>query len=183
MFTQKDDKVILISTEQPQLKKYIGSEWLVKTVIHEYHPASAIIGRDNLKASVYLKNLEVIPPEDGAFEYNETVKIDKLYQKTSVYTCKPHLLDKVGKIRGFDSRNQYYFVKCADGEVGWSPATCLTPLDYKGEHFYYPGDVVNYKNKSCTVNKIKKSKFKWGQLLYIKGDWIPSTDVKLIDKQ
>jgi hypothetical protein len=182
MFAQKDDKVILISTEQPQLKKYVGSEWLVRAVIHEYHPASAIIVKDNLQASVYLKNLEVIPPEESPFEHNEAVKIIKTYQKTSVYTCKPHLVNEAGHIKGFDSRNQYYFIRCLNGEIGWFPATCLAPLDYRGERFFYPGDTVRYKNKNCVINKVKKSKFKWGQLLFINGSWVPSTDVKAIEK-
>ena len=58
----------------------------------------------------------------------------------------------------------------------WLPY--LLPLDYKGERFFYPLEEVTYKDKTCIVSKIKKSKFKWGQLLFIDGEWVPSTDVE-----
>lgn len=180
MFVQKGDQVILIAANQESLKKYIGSEWDVISIDRDVHPASALISNGILQANVYIKNLDVLPPKNGPFDYNEQVKVIKKYTKSNLYICNLNIINAVGSVRSFDSRNGYYYIMCPNGEAGWFPINCLVPVDYKGEHFFYPHDSVKYKNKICLVSKIRKSKFKWGQVLYIDGLWVPSTDVEKI---
>ena len=181
MFVKEGDEVILIDTEEPNLRHYIGLKWKVKTVIFAYTPASAIITRNNLQASCFIRQLEVVPPESSPFNYNDLVSIKKDPPKsfwTSNYPCHNELLGKTGHIKGYDSRNEFLLVRCNMGGSGWFPPQYLLPLDYKGERFFYPLEDVKYKDEICTISKIKKSKFKWGQLLFIDGEWVPSTDVE-----
>jgi len=180
MFVSKGDNVILIETDQPQLRNYIGTQWKVEAVMLSYHPASAIISSGNLQASIFIRYLEVIPPADSPFEYKDLIKIKEPYEKVNAYTCKKELLGKIGKIRGYDSRNTFYFIHCNTGECGWFPIQSLVPLSYKGERFYYPLEKIRFKDKVCIINKIKQSIFKYGQLLLIDGEWIHSTDVEPI---
>lgn len=182
MFVTEGDKVKLISTNQADLKKYLGTEWEVQAVMRDTHPASAIISQNDLQASTFIRNLEVIPPIDSPFEHDEEVKVFRHYNKVSLYTCKDYLIGSIGKIKSFDSRNNYFFVKCDTGDAGWFPAYCLKPIHYQGENFFYPNDFVKYKNEKCLVSKVKRTKFKWGQLLFINGVWVPSTDVQPINK-
>jgi len=182
MFIKEGDEVILVNTDEPNLRHYIGLKWKVKTVIFACSPASAIITRNNLQASCYVRQLEVVPPESSPFNYDDLVSIkktpSKLYWNSSNYSCHNELLGKVGKIKGYDSRNEFLLVRCTTGDSGWFPPQYLLPLDYKGERFFYPLEEVKYRGSNHIISKIKKSKFKWGQLLFIDGEWIPSTDVQ-----
>jgi hypothetical protein len=56
----------------------------------------------------------------------------------------------------------------------------LIPLDYRGERFFYPLEAVLYKDQEKIITKVKQTKFKWGQLLLIDGEWIHASDVKPI---
>jgi len=170
--------VNLIGTEQRHLKPYVNTRWTVKSLIFGSHPASAIIVRDNLEASVYIRYLEVIPPKDSPFDYEDHVKIKKSFYHTDVYPCKAYLVGKIGRIRSYDHRNRFYWIKCETGGQGWFPAECLIPLGFKGERFFYPMEIVIYKNEKCIVTEVQRTKFKWGQLLLLNGTWVPSTDVK-----
>lgn len=183
MYIKEGDEVILINTEEPNLRHYIGLKWKVKTIIYACLPASAIITRNNLQASCFIRQLEVVPPESSPFNYDDLVSIKKTPDKKitwtgSHYPCHDDLLGKIGKIKGYDSRNEFLLVRCTSGGSGWFSPQCLIPLDYKGERFFYPQEEVTYKDKTHTISKIKKSKFKWGQLLFIEGEWVPSTDVE-----
>jgi hypothetical protein len=179
MYLEKGNDVILIDTDQPQLRSYLGHQWKVESVMLDYHPASAIISRGNLQASTFIRYLEVIPPEDSPFQHEDAVQIIKPYVKINAYSCRKQLIGKIGKVRGYDSRNNFFFIRCDDGEVGWFPIRSLIPLDYKGERFYYPYEYVLYKDQEKIITKVKQTKFKWGQLLLIDGEWVHSSDVKL----
>lgn len=186
MYVQAGDKVILTSTEEPTLRPYVDKEWLVKTVMYAIHPASAIIQRDNLQASVYIRSLDVCPPDTSPFNYGDTVLIRSEEDAKPLlkkyrwypYQLNTELFSQTGKICGYDSRNQFLRVRCLNGHQGWFPPVCLLPLDYKGERFFYPLEQVKYKGKTLTITEIRKSKFNYGQLLKIDGEWIASTDVE-----
>jgi hypothetical protein len=182
MYIETGDEVILAQTDQPQLRSYIGQQWTVESVMFDYHPASAIISKGNLQASVYIKNLETVPPHTSPFLHNEAVEIRKPYTKVNAYPCKKDLIGKIGHIRGYDSRNTFYFVRCTTGESGWFPIHSLVPLNYKGDRFYYPFEKVIHKGEEKIINQVKQTKFKWGQLLLIEGEWVNSSDVEPINK-
>jgi len=185
MFVADGDRVILINTEEPNLKEYIGTEWEVKSVLYAYHPASAIIKRENLEASCYIKYLEVVPPPTCPFRHGELVSIRNVPKKLkkrlgALYPAPAVLIGKTGRIHGYDLRSDCLLVKCLSGEAAWFPPCSLIPLNFKGEKFYYPYEKIKYKNKIKLITQIKKSKFNWGQLLLIDGEWVPSTDVEAI---
>jgi hypothetical protein len=181
MYVDKGDEVILTETDQPQLRAYIGKKWRVEATMLNYHPSSAMISRGNLQASAFLKHLEVVPPEDSPFHHDETVKIRDHYDKVNAYSCNKKLIGKIGRVRGYDSRNSFYFVRCTTGEAGWFPVHSLIPLNFKGDRFYYPFEKVLFKGKEKIINQIKQSKFKWGQILMIDGEWIHASDVEPLD--
>lgn len=181
MYITKGDEVILTHTDQPQLRPYIGTKWRVEATIFNIIPASAMIIRNNLQASAFIKHLEVAPPSDSPFKHGDQVKITSNFEKISSYSCNKKLLGKVGKIRGYDSRNTFYYVVCNTGESGWFPIHSLLPLNFKGERFYYPYETVKYKGKPKLINKIQQSKFSWGQILLIEGEWIHASDVEPIE--
>jgi hypothetical protein len=181
VFVDKGDNVILVDTDQPQLRSYLGKQWKVEAVMFGYHPASAMISRGNLQASAFIKHLEVMPPSDSPFPHKEVVKIRDVFEKRNSYSCNKQLVGKIGHIRGYDSRNSFYFVKCTTNEGGWFPMDSLLPLNFKGDHFYYPFEKVKYKKKEKIINKIKQSRFKWGQLLMIDGEWVHASDVEPIN--
>ncbi len=178
MYVSKGDEVILIQTEQPQLTPYVGKKWKVEATMFSYHPASAMISRGNLQASAFIKHLEVVPPPDSPFQHNELVKIRATFEKIGSYSCNKTLIGKVGNIRGYDSRNCCYFISCNTNEAGWFPLHSLIPLNYKGDRFYYPFEKVKYKGKEKVINQVKQSRFKWGQILNIDGEWIHASDVE-----
>lgn len=181
MFVKEGDRVMLIEVEETQLRPYIGTDWHVERVQDEYHPASAIISRENLRATVYIRNLEVMPPESSPFKYDEKVKIQKgFFRSPGIrYRCNRDIIGSIGNIRGYDTRSGYYQVRCQHGK-GWYPLHCLLPISFRGAHFYYPNDWVKYKNQTKVVTNIKSTKFSFGQLLLIDGLWVPSTDVEAI---
>jgi len=177
MYIEKGDTVVLVDTDQLQLRSYLGQKWTVESVMPTFHPASAIISKNNMQASTFLRHLETVPPEDSPFQYLDTVRIRKPFEKLNAYQCNEFLIGKMAHIRGYDKRNNFYYIKCVSGETGWFPMHSLIPLNYRGEKFFYPYEKINYKNKIKTINKIKKTKFNWGQLLLIDGEWIHSSDV------
>ena len=99
MYLEKGNSVILVETDQPQLRSYLGHEWKVESVMMDYHPASAIISRGNMQASTFIRFLEVIPPIDSPFKHDEAVQITKPYTKINAYSCRKGLIGCVGKIR------------------------------------------------------------------------------------
>lgn len=179
MYIDIGSTVVITDVDQPQLAKYIGSTWQVKNILHTYYPASALLyhpihGEINLS----IRCIEVIPPEGSPLSHDEFVKIAKPYAKEAFHTCRTELVGKTGRVRGYDTRNGYYFVKTTVGDSGWFPLKCLVPLAFRGERFYYPEQEVLYENKKVKILQIRKTHFGNGQLLYIDGSWIPSTDVK-----
>jgi len=181
MIVEKGDTVVLIETDQLRLEPYIGSKWTVQAIVDNGFPVSAIITRDDLQATVAIKNLEVVPPPGSAFDHGEAVKIDKPYSKTNHRTCNKALVGKVGRVKNYDSKINYYFIKCLDGESGWFPTSSLIPIDFKGDKFYYPLQQVKYKDKEVFVHQVKRTKFNFGQLLLINGQWVPSTEVEPLE--
>ena len=174
---EKGDIVILTETDQTKLQPHVGSKWVVQAILGHTYPSSAVISRDDMQANVYIKNLEVVPPPGSTFEHGELVKIIRTYPKTNHRTCDKTLIGKVGKIRGYDSRIEFYLVRCPGGEFGWFPQISLVPINFKGEHFYYPLQQVTYGDSTVTISLTKRTRFNYGQLLEIDGQWIPSTEV------
>jgi hypothetical protein len=125
-----------------------------------------------------LRCLEVTPPEDSPLVHDEFVRIIKGYAKDICHASRPELVGKTGKVRGYDTRNGYYFIKTTNGDSGWFPIQCLVPLNFKGDKFYYPEQEVIFEGNCVRISKIRKTKFGSGQLLYINGFWIPSTEVR-----
>lgn len=181
MYAEKGCEVILASTDENLLVPYIGTKWEVVAVMDVYHPATALLKRGNLQISALLRDLEVMPPPHSPFKHNERVKIISEYKKqnTSPHYCNAALIDKIGTVRGYDLRNEYYKIISNYG-TGWFPVRSLVPVDFKGERFYYPFDEVKYKGEKQTVTKIRATKFNHGQLLFISGEWVPSTHVEAV---
>jgi len=179
MFVEEGSVVIVTDVDQPALAKYIGSIWKVKNVMASYHPATALIYHQQFGEIVLpIRCLEVIPPEDSPLSHDEFVRITKGYPRDAHHTCCFELVKETGKVRGFDTRNSYYFIKIANGNSGWFPLHCLIPLSFRGEKFYYPDQEVLLDGVRVKISKIRKTRFGHGQLLYINGSWIPSTEVK-----
>ena len=179
MYIEEGSVVIVVDVDQPALARYIGSTWTVKNVMTVYHPATALIYHPQYGEIVLpLRCLEVIPPEDSPLVHDEFVRIMKGYSRETHHSCRTELIGKTGKIRGFDTRNNYYFVKLTNGDSGWFPIHCLIPLAFKGEKFYYPEQDVLLEGNRVRISKIRKTRFGNGQLLYINGSWIPSTEVR-----
>lgn len=179
MFVAKGDTVILTESDQPHLQPYVGKEWKVEAVIMSFLPASAMLSRGNLQASSYLKHLEVVAPPDSPFQHQEAVKVRESAEKLGGYPIDRRFIGNIGNIRGYDSRNGLYFVRfLTAGDAGWFPIQALIPLNFKGDRFYYPFEKVKYKGKEKIINKIQQSKFKWGQILMIDGEWVHASDVE-----
>lgn len=181
MYVEKGCAVILASTDQTTLSQFIGTQWEVLSVLEAYHPACAIIKRNNIQISASLRDLEVIPPATSPLRHNELVKIQKEFIKNpnAPHYCNTSLLGKIGHIRGYDLRNDYYKVITSTGS-GWFPIECLVPTSFKGETFYYPMQIVSYKKEKCTVMQVKTTRFNHGQLLLIDGVWVPSSHVEKV---
>lgn len=179
MYAEKGCEVILASTDENLLLPYIGTKWEVVAVMDIYHPATAILKRGNLQISVLLRDLEVVPPSHSPFKHNDKVKIISDFKKelNIPHYCNSSLINKVGHIRGFDLRNQYYKV-VTNGGTGWFPLHSLVPMDFKGDKFYYPHDTVVYKGEKQMISQIRPTKFNHGQLLLISGEWVPSSHVE-----
>jgi len=179
MYIEEGCSVVIVDVIQPYLAKYIGTVWTVNNLISNYHPINATLYHPQYGELVLpIKCLEVIPPPESPLQHDELVKITKAYIRDSFHTCSPDLVGKNGKVRGFDRRNGYYYIKATNGHTGWFPIQCLLPLSYKGEHFIYPEQEVIYEDKKVKVINIKRTKFGNGLLLYIEGNWVPSSEVK-----
>lgn len=179
MYIEAGSIVIIVDVDQLGLAKYIGSTWTVKNVVTVYHPATALIYHPHYGEIVLsLRCLEVIPPEDSPLSHDEFVRITRSYTKEVCHISRPELIGKTGKVRGYDTRNNYYFIKLTNGDSGWFPVQCLIPLSFKGEKFYYPEQEVLLEGNRVRISKIRKTRFGNGQLLYINGSWIPSTEVR-----
>lgn len=175
------DIVILTETDDPFMQAHVGKRWKVGLIMYGSHPPRAVITLGDLQTTSYLKNLEVIPPSESPFEHHDLIKIKKGYTKINHKTCDKSLIGKIGKIKGYDSITSFYYIRCNTGEFGWFPADCLVPLNFKGEHFFYPLQNVKYEDKIVIISEVKKTRFSFGQLLLIEGNWIPSTDVKPLE--
>lgn len=179
MYIEEGSVVIVVDVDQPALSKYIGSTWTVKNVMTVYFPATALIYHSNYGEIVLpLRCLEVTPPEDSPLVHDEFVRIIKSHTRGVVHGSRPELVGKTGKVRGYDTRNCDYFIKTTNGDSGWFPIQCLVPLAFRGEKFYYPEQEVILEGSRVRISKIRKTKFGNGQLLYINGSWIPSTEVR-----
>lgn len=187
MLVHPGDRVIITKqnnewyTEDQSNFMLCGRQGEVKTVMNWYHPASAVITMDenNLEVTIYLKNLEVIPPEDSAFKHGDEVLIKKTYAYSGYHMCNTTLIGKIGKVRGYDRRDSSFFVRTNNGDQGWFPDTSLLPINFKGKVYYYSGQTVTLEDKPAYIVKTRRSKNGLGQLLYIDGRWIPSSSVAL----
>lgn len=178
MYINIGSNAVIVDVDIPELSRFIGTTWIVKNLLSSYYPARALLyhhvyGEINLP----IKCLEVIPPENSPISHDETVRITKSFHN-EMYSCRTEMIGQTGKVRGYDTRNNFYFVKTTDGNTGWFPLASLMPLAYKGECFYYPNESVIYENKTVRITDIRKTRFGSGQLLQIGGRWVPSTDVK-----
>lgn len=180
MYINEGSQVIITDVDQPGLARYVGTTWTVKNVISAYHPATALLYHQEYgEITLPVRNLETIPPEGSALFHNEYVQILKPYARDGHHVCRTELVGKTGKVRGFDTRNGYFFIKTTSGESGWFPIQSLLPLSFKGEKFYYPDQEVLHEGVKVKISKIKRTKFGKGLLLFINGDWIPSSEVSL----
>jgi hypothetical protein len=178
MYIEEGSVVVIVDVDQPSLSKYIGTSWVVKNVMNVYSPAAALIHHTYYGDIVLpLRCLEVTPPKDSPLAHDEMVRIIKPYAKEIYHNCRPELVGKTGKVRGYDTRNNYFFVKATNGDSGWFPIHCLVPLNFKGEKFYYPEQDVIVNGNKVKISKIRSTRFGNGQLLFINGSWVPSTDV------
>lgn len=186
MYVCEGDRVILIDADSPELKRFIGQTGVVQSAWYNYHPAYAqVLFQPNFQCDVYVSYLEVIPPDTSPFKHEEKVRVIDVYEERGrgrIHKCNERMLGKVGQIRGYDKRSEKFFVKAVDNERGWFPARCLLPINYKGERFYYPAQVVTYKGKDKIIDQVRRTKNNYGQLLLIDGDWIPASDVLPIKK-
>ena len=186
MYVNVGDRVILIEADSPELKRFIGSKGVVISAQYTYHPALAhVLFKPNFRCDVYVSYLEVIPPEESPFTYEEKVRVISEFNdkgKTRLHKCNRELVGRVGQIRGYDKRSENYLIKCPDNDKGWFPANCLVPISYKGSRFYYPAEAVKFKGLSRVIDQVKRTKNNYGQLLLIDGDWIPASDVMPSEK-
>jgi len=173
------DRVILLQTDYPQLQSLAGQRGTVKSVQLSLCPQSAVVTFDlnNIEAAIYTKNLVSIPPSNSPIQYGETVKVVRLISSNK-YHLNKHFLNKIADIVAYDSQDNCYCLKDNEGVFAWFPIKALIPLLYKGEHFFYPGDFIIYKNTKQTIDKIRGTQFNRGQLLLVDGNWVPSSDVK-----
>lgn len=176
---EKGDIVILIDTDEIRHEQFIGTKWVVQVVLSNY-PIAAMITRDDFQITTSVKNLAVVPPPGSTFEHGEMVKVEKSYIKINHRNCNKTLVGKFGQIKNYDSKIDYYFIKSSDGESGWFPASSLIPLNFKGKSFFYPMQQVKFHGNITAISQVKRTKFNFGQLLLIDGQWVPSTEVEPI---
>jgi len=183
MFITAGDKVVLTDADQPELQQFIGVTGHVQAVHYTYHPATArVLFPPNFRCDVYVRYLEVIPPDDSPFSYREKVKIAKDHiNKGKQFKDNKLMVGKIAEIRGYDKRTDTYLLKCPEDNKGWFPANCLIPITYKGEKFYYPFEQILYKGELRVISQIKRTPNNYGQLLFIEGVWVPSSDVTPIN--
>jgi len=179
MYIEEGSIVVIVDVDQPTLSRYVGTAWTVKNVISFYHPATALIYNQTYGELVIpIRCLEVTPPDDSPLAHNEFVRITKGYARETYHNCRNELVGKTGKVVGYDTRNNYFFIKTTNGDSGWFPIHCLMPLNFKGEKFYYPEQDVVLDGKKVKISKIRGTRFGNGQLLLIDGNWMPSTTVR-----
>jgi len=179
MLVSSGDRVLVVDAETLDLQPFVGAIGEVKSVIYSFHPASAtVIIPPNNEIRIYVRYLEVIPPDTSPFQHDQWVKVKKPFSGSAyMHKCVKDLINKIGQVKGFDKRADFYLIKCADGTKGWFPATSLVPVDYKGARFYYPLERVLYKGEEKTVSQAQMSNSSYGQILKIDGEWVPSSDV------
>jgi len=173
------DKVLIIDAETAALQPFVGSTGEVKSVFYTFHPASAtVVIPPNVEIKIHVRYLEVIPPDTSPFQHNEWVSIKEPFmEKNNIHKCVKTMISKIGQIKGFDKRSNFYLIKCGDGDKGWFPDTSLVPIDYKGARFYYPLEKVIHRGEEKTVAQVQITKGKYGQILKLEGEWVPSSDV------
>jgi len=181
MLVTYGDRVLIVDAETAELRPFVGSVGEVVSVFYTFHPASAtVLIKPNVEIRINVRCLEVIPPSTSPFKHNDWVKVKDSYIDT--YRSIPHkciksMVGKVGQVKGYDKRAGFYLVKSGDGDKGWFPDTSLVPTEYKGARFYYPLEKVTYKGEIKTITQVQISKGRYGQILKIDGEWIPSSDV------
>jgi len=179
MYIDEGSVVIVVDVDQQLLAKYIGSTWTVKNVMTVHPLATALIHHPQYGDIVLpIRCLEVVPPADSPLAHDEFVRITKSYSREAYHSCRSELVGKTGKVRGFDTRNSHYFIRITNGDSGWFPIHCLVPLSFKGEKFYYPEQDVLLDKVKVRISKIRRTRFGNGQLLFINGNWIASTEVR-----
>lgn len=180
MLVHVGDRVIILKKDEDyRLFNLVGKIGVVKAVMTWYHPASATVFVEdaNVEATVYIRHLEVIPPEDAPFKYEEQVVVKTPYATSAYHVCNKNLVGKLAEIHGYDKRDGSFFVKSMGGESGWFPANCLVPVGFQGTRYFYPGETVKLDGKEAHILKTRRSRNGLGQLLLINGKWLPSTDV------
>lgn len=182
-FIDVGTRVLVLNTDQISLARYIGSMGVVTATRLYFVPTSAqVLLDDGSEASFYLKNLESLPPIESPFQRGDSVIITTGFKKTRHHIFSSHLLKKLGEVVSYDCRDATYFVDCKAHGRGWFPIWCLRPLEFQGDVFYYPGQEVTYEGRSCIIQEIKASKSNLGQVVYIEGNWVPSSSVKVSQK-
>lgn len=180
-YAQPNDRVLItkLDSQSNLPSKYLKTIGIVISVNLDAFPVYAVVEFfDGAFGTVYLMNLETVPPVDSIIQIDDEVRIIKTYSRTYHHHPNESLIGQIGKIVGYDTRDYTYLVDCEIG-IGWFPLTSLLPLDFKGDVFYYPGDVVTYEKEKTVIQEVKKTKFGNGQLLKIKGEWVPSIEVIL----
>lgn len=178
MLAQIGDTVVVL--KNGPANEVVDCKGVVIGVRQEFSPASAIVLIDGIQNWVYLKNIEVIPPEDSYFQYKDLVVVKKMLPDTRYHIARPELLNKIGEIRGWDSRDNTYQIEYDGGGFtgrAWFPLGSLVPVDYIDDNFYYPNDVVIYEEEKLVVKEIKRTKLRTGQLLKLRNEWVPSSEV------
>lgn len=178
MLAQIGDTVIIL--KNGPANNVIDCKGTITEIRQEFFPASAVVEIDGSLNWVYLKNIEVIPPEASYFQHGDIVIVKKLLPDTRYHIARPELLNKTGEIRGWDSRDNTYQVEYDGGGFmgrAWFPLGSLAPVNYIDDIFYYPNDVVVYEQEQLVVKEIKRTKLGTGQLLKLRNEWVPSSEV------
>lgn len=176
----KGDVVIINNSNDSYIRDFVGQRGLVADASYSGMATQVSVQLESGRSlRVYQSDINVLPPLESIFQFNDDVKIVKTFEKTGNHLCKTRLLGKAGKIRAYDRRDSTYKVRCDDDD-GWFPPFALMPLNFLGDHYYLPGEIVEFEGTRFTIVQTKNSTYGWGQLLWIEGRWVPSSEVKLI---
>lgn len=180
-YVRAGDRVIInkVDNQTHSISKYLGTIAKVISVNTDSYPIYAIVELyDQNHASIYIINLETIPPENSIIQHGDSARIVKSYERTNYHYPNTDIIGKSGKIVGYDTRDSTYLIDTNIG-VGWFPLTSLIPIEFKGDKFYHPGDIVVKNGEKVIIQEIAKTKFGNGQLLKIRGEWVPSSEISL----